>query len=224
MQNVPGVILFLFSLVVIFAIRQFYVASHKSGKILAFLIVYAFVQSLLGIYGFYKVAPTAPPRLIFLIGPGLFIAAGLCFFDRGKLFLDGLDLKSLTLLHTVRLPVEIVLYYVYRAGLIPELMTFEGFNFDILSGISAFGIYYLVFINKRAGYKSLLIWNVICLLLLINIVSIALLSAKSPFQQLAFDQPNIGITYFPLVLLPGVVVPLVLVAHIAAIRQLVFKK
>jgi len=50
------------------------------------------------------------------------------------------------------------------------------------------------------------------------------LSARTPFQQLAFDQPNIGVTLFPFVWLPSVVVPLVLVSHIAAIRQLVVKR
>ncbi|QRR02066.1 hypothetical protein [Dyadobacter sandarakinus] len=103
-------------------------------------------------------------------------------------------------------------------------MTFEGRNFDILSGISAGVVYYLVFVKKSAGNSLLLIWNVICLFLLINIVSIAILSAQTPFQQLAFKQPNIGLTYFPFLLLPSLVVPIVLVSHLAAIRQLLSRK
>jgi hypothetical protein len=60
-------------------------------------------------------------------------------------------------------------------------------------------------------------------MLLVIIVTLSVLSAKTPFQQLAFDQPNTGIAYFPFVLLPSVVVPLVAVSHIAAIRQLLKK-
>jgi hypothetical protein len=110
------------------------------------------------------------------------------------------------------------------AGLIPELMTFEGYNFDILSGISAIVVYYLVFVRQKAGNKLLLFWNIACLLLLVNIVGIAILAAKTPFQQLAFDQPNIGVTYFPFVILPAIIVPIVLISHIAAIRQRLLKK
>jgi hypothetical protein len=61
---------------------------------------------------------------------------------------------------------------------------------------------------------------VICLGLLINIVSNAILSAPFPFQQFAFDQPNIAVLYFPFIWLPCCVVPLVLLSHLAAIRQL----
>jgi hypothetical protein len=41
-----------------------------------------------------------------------------------------------------------------------------------------------------------------------------------PFQQFAFDQPNIAVLYFPFIWLPSCVVPLVLLSHLAAIRQL----
>ncbi|SKB99215.1 hypothetical protein [Dyadobacter psychrophilus] len=222
MLDVPIFILILFGAVVVYAVVAFYFATSKSIGILGILILYILFQSLLSLFDFYKVESAIPPRLTLLIGPGFLLAGYLCLSSKGKLFLDGLDMKFLTLLHVVRLPVEIVLYYVFAAGFIPELMTFEGNNFDILSGISAVIIFYFVFVTKKAGHRLLLIWNVIGLILLINVVSIAILTAKTPFQQLSFDQPNIGITYFPLVLLPAVVVPLVLIAHISAIRQLFF--
>ena len=103
-------------------------------------------------------------------------------------------------------------------------MTFEGYNYDILSGITAPIIYYLAFVKKRIGKRGLLIWNIACLGLLLNILTIAVLSAQTPLQQLAFDQPNIGVTYFPFVWLPTVIVPIVLYAHLASIRQLLYSK
>jgi hypothetical protein len=54
----------------------------------------------------------------------------------------------------------------------------------------------------------------------LNIVVNAALSAPVPFQQFAFDQPNIAVLYFPFVWLPGFIVPLVLFAHLAAIQKL----
>ena len=63
-------------------------------------------------------------------------------------------------------------------------------------------------------------WNIMCLALLFNIVINAILAAPVDFQQQAFDQPNIAIFYFPYVLLPGVVVPIVLFSHLVLLRSL----
>jgi hypothetical protein len=106
--------------------------------------------------------------------------------------------------------------------LVPELMTFGGRNFDILSGITAPIVYFICFKNSQLkNRRLLLIWNFICLGLLLNIVINALLSAPFPFQQFAFDQPNVAILYFPFTWLPCFIVMIVLYSHLAAIRQLV---
>jgi hypothetical protein len=103
-------------------------------------------------------------------------------------------------------------------------MTFEGRNFDILSGLSAPFIYYFGFVKRRLSNALILGWNFICLALLINIVANAILSVPTPFQKFAFDQPNIGVLYFPFNLLPACVVPLVLLSHLVAIRRLLHAK
>ncbi len=110
----------------------------------------------------------------------------------------------------------------YKA--VPELMTFEGRNFDILSGISAPIVYYLYFIKGKISKRTLIIWNFICLLLLVNIVVHAILSAPTPFQKMAFDQPNIAVLHSPFHLLPAIVVPLVFLSHLASIRLLLKRK
>ena len=56
--------------------------------------------------------------------------------------------------------------------------------------------------------------------LLLFIVFNGLLSAPTTLQQFAFDQPNIALAYFPYVLLPALIVPLVLFGHFVSIRQL----
>lgn len=191
---------------------------HRTA--VAIICVLLITQSALGIAGFFTHWEAMPPRFLFLIAPGLLITLLLMTTSKGKTFIDALDLSQLTLLHTIRIPVEMTLYYLSVAALIPVSMTFAGHNYDILSGMSAPVIYYLVFWRKRMGTRGLLIWNVLCLVLLVIIVTTAVLAAKTPFQQIDFDQPNIGIGYFPFVLLPGIVVPLVLISHLASIRQL----
>jgi hypothetical protein len=178
------------------------------------------LQSILGISGFYKNTTAIPPRLFFALGPMLVLTLLLLFTNKGKTFIDQLSLKDLTLLHVVRVPVEISLFCLYKAGLVPILMTFEGYNFDILSGLTAPLLYYFVFISKQVNHKLLLTWNIACLGLLFNIVIIAILSAPTPLQRFAFEQPNIGILYFPFIWLPSLVVPLVLISHLASIRLL----
>ena len=102
-------------------------------------------------------------------------------------------------------------------------MTFTGRNFDILAGLTAPLIYYFGYVKQKLNRTTLIIWNLISLGLLLNIVINALLSAPSPIQQFAFDQPNTAILYFPFSLLPTFIVPVVLFAHLVVLRQL-FKK
>ncbi len=99
-------------------------------------------------------------------------------------------------------------------------MTFEGRNFDILSGLTAPIIAWLAFRNGKTNPPLLIVWNIFALLLLINIVTNAVLSIPAPFQQMAFEQPNRAVLYFPFVCLPALVVPIVLFSHLASFRQL----
>ena len=212
-----------FLLTTILTLWLFYKASKSKSTLLG-IFIWMILTGVLGYTDFYSLENTIPPRFIFLLGPGILFVIISLFSKKGEVFSDKLNLKWLTLLHVIRIPVELVLYSIFLEGLIPDLMTFEGYNFDILSGISAPLIFYAVFIKKWIDKKGLLIWNFISLGLLINILTIAFLSAQTPLQQLAFNQPNIGVTYFPIVWLPAVIVPIVLYSHLVCIKQLLDMK
>lgn len=177
------------------------------------------LQAGLAYSGFYEAVTAIPPRFPLLIVPVLLGIIVLFSLKTGRRFIDGLSLTQLTLLHVVRIPVEIVLYLLFVHKAVPQIMTFEGLNFDVLSGITAPVVLY-IYHKKIIGNQFLLVWNILCLLLLINIVAIAILSAPTPFQKFGFEQPNVSVTHFPYVWLPCCVVPLVLLSHLAAIRQL----
>jgi len=113
--------------------------------------------------------------------------------------------------------VELVLWWLMLYGKVPELMTFEGRNFDIIAGITAPIVAYFCFTRKAWNIKVALVWNYLGLVLLLNIIINALLSAPLPFQQFAFDQPNIGLLHFPFIWLPAFVAPVVLFSHLANI-------
>lgn len=198
------------------------ITRNKSGYLLLGMIVWLFVQAALTLIGDYSEEPLPFPPKILLLGilPAMLTLVGLFLFPRGRLFIDSLPLQHLTYLNVVRIPVELVLYWLSIEAVIPELMTFVGRNFDILAGITAPLIAYFGFTRRSLNNSWILLWNVICLLLLINIIVNAFLSAPTPIQQFAFDQPNIAILYFPFSWLPTFVVPIVLFGHLASIRQL----
>lgn len=166
-----------------------------------------------------------PPKIVlFGILPTFVVIIGLFLSRKGRNLMDQLPLEKLHFVHIVRIPVEIVLYFLFVSKAIPEIMTFEGYNFDILAGFSAPFVAYFGIHNGKLNRKALLIWNFLCLALLFNIILIALFSVQSPLQKLAFDQPNIAIMYYPYSCLPTFIVPVVLFSHLVSIRQLLFPK
>ncbi len=199
--------------------------KNKAFPILIGLTVWLCIQALLGWFHFYSLSINSlPPRIVLTgIFPAFVVILLLFTSPRGKRFVDSLPIKNLTYLNLVRIPVEIVLYWLFVYGAVPELMTFEGRNFDILAGISAPLIAYFGFASGTIKRKLILSWNFIALALLLNIVINALFAAPSPIQKFAFEQPNIAILYFPFCWLPTFVVPLVLLGHLVSIRQLLKK-
>ncbi|MBI2269287.1 MAG: hypothetical protein HYU69_02910 [Bacteroidetes bacterium] len=220
MENLPTYISLVFGLTTILTVGLFYKATNNSKTTLIILLTWLALQTAIGLSGFYTVTDTIPPRFLLLVLPPILLIIGLFTTSKGRQYIDSLDAKTLTILHTIRIPIEIVLFWLFVNKTVPELMTFEGRNFDILSGLTAPIIFYLGFIRNQLDRKVILIWNFICLGLLINIVANAILSAPFPFQKFAFDQPNIAVLYFPFNWLPSCVVPLVLFSHLATIRQL----
>lgn len=177
-------------------------------------------QVVIAMGGFYQVTGVFPPRIVlFGVFPTLLLIAVYLIFFR-KNFIEKLPLRTLTWLHVIRIPVEFVLLWLFQGGLIPQIMTFEGRNFDILSGLTAPVIALLAFRGGKVNGLLLIVWNILALGLLVNIVTIAIMAFPSPVQGLAFEQPNIAITYFPFNWLPTVVVPIVLFSHLAALWRL----
>ena len=220
MAHVPAFLGLIFIGITALAVWLFYRAAHKSGLVLGVLGGWLLLQGVVAASGFYTVASSRPPRLLLALGPPLVLLAVLFGTAAGRRFLDGLRLDRLTLLHSIRVPVELVLLGLYLHGAVPRLMTFEGRNWDVLSGLSAPVVYYLAFRGRQLGWRGLLAWNVVCLGLLLNIVVNAVLSAPTVVQRFAFGQPNVAILHFPFGWLPSCVVPLVLLAHLVAMRRL----
>jgi len=220
MERIPAYIDIVFILTAFLTILLLYKAANYTRSVIIMLSLWLAFQAAISLSGFYTVTKGMPPRFALLLLPPIALIAGLFLTKKGKRIIDGFDAKTLTLLHIVRIPVELTLYWLYLYKAVPRVMTFEGRNFDILCGLTAGLIYYFGYIKKVLGNKLLMAWNIVCLLLLANIVVTAVLSAPLPFQRFSFDQPNIALFYFPFSWLPSCIVPIVLFAHLVTMRRL----
>ncbi len=231
METVPGYVSIVFILTTFASVAFLLQAAKYVGlntlpsRILAFLLpLWIISQTILSVGGFYQSTDSLPPRLaVFGAFPALLLIATFFIFFR-KSFVEKLPLGLMTMLHAVRIPVEMVLYWLFVAGAVPQVMTFEGRNVDILSGILAPIIAFLAFRGGRTNRWLLIGYNLLGLGLLINIVTIAILSAPFPFQSMSFDQPNRAVLFFPYIWLPSIIVPIVLFSHLAALWKLLIPK
>jgi hypothetical protein len=198
-----------------------YKAAGFSKTVILVTLAWLALQAAVALSGFYSaVTIGGPPRLALLVLPPVVFIVMLFFARGGRRFLDGLDVRLLTLLHVVRIPAELTIYWLYLHKAVPRAMTFDGRNLDILSGLTAPLVWYFGFVKRRLGKRVLIGWNVVCLLLLANIAVTAVLAGSPRFQQFGFEQRNIALFYFPFVWLPCCLVPIVLLAHLAVVRQL----
>jgi hypothetical protein len=127
--------------------------------------------------------------------------------------------ENLIRLQVFRLFVEILLWMLFIESLVPVQMTFEGRNFDILAGVSA-PIITLLLSQKKLSNTVAIIWNLLCLGLLINIVSIALMSTPTPIRVFMNEPASTIVGQFPISWLPGFLVPLAYTLHFFSLKQL----
>jgi hypothetical protein len=224
MYHLPLYIPSVFIVTIMLALYIFYRSVGGYFPVIGVIMVWLLLQGILALCGFYIGVQPGIPRFLFLILPPVAVIVLFFAIQKTRLNAGRLNLQWLTLLYILRIPVEMVLFWLHVQKLLPRIMTFEGRNPDILVGLTAPIIYYFGFVKNRLPVKAVLIWNLISLGLLLNIVVIAILSMPLPIQQFGFDQPDIALFYFPFVWLPGFMVPLVMFAHLVSIRQLLIRK
>ena len=142
------------------------------------------------------------------------------FSGKMKHLLQFVPERTLINLQVFRVVVEVLLWLLFVQNLLPIQMTFEGRNFDILVGLTA-PLAAWLFEGKR---WALIAWNILGLCLLINIVTIALLSMPTQFRAFDNEPANTVVLNSPFILLPGLLVPLAYGLHFLSLRQLALRK
>lgn len=209
-----AVIFIILTLLVIYGIY----AATQSRYVTAVYLILMLTTGLLSLSGLLQLFP---PLLIACI-----VVSATVTILLYKKHIKGQPVNEYYLLaiHSLRLPLELVLYRLYIAGKIPVLMTFEGWNYDIIMGISALFLLLYQSLRGSTGRLTVIVWNACGILLLTIVVAIAIFSSPLPIQQLAFEQPNIAVLEFPFCMLPVIVVPVVYLAHSIQLGQAIQKR
>ncbi len=198
-------------------------AATRSRIVLAVMIALGVVHWILATRGVYTNTTTFPPPQGLLLAPAVVALVITLIMPAGRRWLASLDPLALVMLQVMREPVEVTLHQAYISGLVPQGMTYSGHNFDILSGISAAFMAAWMISKSPPGRAVQIAWNLGCLVLLFIVVITAVLSIPSSIQRLNFDHPNVLVTSAPYVLLPAVIVPAALWAHMASLVRLFAK-
>ena len=163
-----------------------------------------------------------PP--LFPILAAVMLALGVAFARStlGDRLARGLPLAWLVAFQGFRLPLELLMHRAYTEGVMPVQMSYSGRNFDIVTGITALLLGAAMSI-WRVPKTLVWIWNVMGLILLINIVSVAVASLPL-FRAFGPDRLNTFVTYPPYVFLPAVMVLAAWAGHLVVFKALVSSK
>ena len=160
----------------------------------------------------------SPPRLSRLVAALSISTVIFAFLQPGRWLTERLPLAAVVGFQFFRLPVELLLHQLHEQNVVPVQMTFQGLNFDILTGLSAPVVAYLAH-RGAIGRRAVFAWNTMGLVLLATIVVVANLSTPA-FRVFAPDARTAFLATRPFVWLPTVLVPAALFAHVVTYRRL----
>jgi hypothetical protein len=219
-----GTTLLCFLMLVFSLLNAEEVRIKKRAHLVALLLLtWLIFQSTLGLNKWYQDRLAVPPHMMFPIVVAILVMLILFVVPRGRRFIDGLSITSLTMMQVVRVPVELCLWGLAMNRQVPWSMTFEGRNFDILIGLSAPIIAIWGWKKGKLSKKVILGWNVLGMLLLLQVVVTGIGALPSPIQWWEFQQPNLAVMYFPFVWLPAFIVPAAAFSHVVSLRRLMQK-
>ena len=163
---------------------------------------------------------TPPPLMVFVVV--MTTITIITAIRLGPAIVAEVPLWAIVATQVFRLPLEIVMHRAAELGVMPVVMSYSGFNFDVVTGASAIVVALLMW-ARRAPRWLIVLWNLMGSVLLATIVTIAIL-ATPMFAAFGADQVNTWVTTAPVVWLPGVLVQAALFAHVVLWRALASRR
>jgi hypothetical protein len=91
---------------------------------------------------------------------------------------------------------------------------------DVLVGLLALPVAYLLHAGSPTGRKAATAWNIFGLVDFAIAIGIGIMSAPGPMQVIVPDRPNAQLGTFPTVMIPAFAVPSSILLHALSLRQL----
>ena len=186
-------------------------------RALGALIAWTLYAGVLGSAGILSNAALRPPGIVYVFLPTIALITFLTRSRAGAEIASSVPIWLLMGAQSVRLVVEVFLDRLWRAGLLPTIMTFHAGNLDILIGASA-PVVATLWAARRLDARLALAWNVFGIAMLGNVVVRGILTSPA-IHALKTDAPN-AIGTFPFTFIPALIVPLALTLHVVSIRAI----
>lgn len=185
-----------------------------------FIVLWISYVSILAGTGFLADFSLPPKVVVFVILPAFAIITWFFAARKFRDIIDGFPIAFTVYFQSFRIMVELLILGLYKEGLGPELVSFEGRNFDILAGLSAPIVGYLAYSRKVLSHKAVIVWNICCLLLLANIVFIFVSLIVRP-QIWGYDSIPISLDFprLPYVYIAAAFMPAAVFMHVFSIRK-----
>ena len=193
--------------------------AAKSKPLGVGVLVWLAVTGLAGWLGLIRDFQRVPPPMFVLLLAAVVLTVVTAMSRIGSRLVAEAGIVWLIGVQAFRVAVEVFLDWGHRVDLVPVQMTFEGRNWDIVSGVSAAAVAWLA-AKRQAPRWLVLLWNCVGLALLLNIVVIAVLSMPTPLRRFHNEPVNSFIAYFPYIWLPTFLVQLALFGHLLVFRWL----
>lgn len=180
--------------------------------------LYVFALSQTGILNNF----TFPPKFaLFLVLPLLLFTIIFLTLNKGKQWISNIPGHWLIYIQTFRVAVEILFVLSISKGILHKEMTIEGYNFDMIIGLTAPMVAYFSVQKKKWPLSVALLWNYLGLTVLASIIFIVFTSIYAPewFGSSTVLLPKAFATY-PYNLVAGFLAPLAIFIHVLSIIQL----
>jgi hypothetical protein len=170
--------------------------------------------------GVFRHWDTMPAPFGLLVIAIIGLAVLITFDSSGRQLALGVPLWALVAVQGFRFPLELAMHEMFVRGVMPEQMTYTGRNFDIVTGITALLVGVLLWAGRCPRWL-VAAWNVMGLALLVNVMTVAVLSTpRFAYFGATPDRLNMWVTYPPYVWLPAVMVLAALAGHLVIFRAL----
>jgi len=166
-----------------------------------------------------------PPPFAFVLPVFIVVAFVIGLSKTGKEISATKSFAILVGLQAFRFPLELIMHRAYEIGIMPQYLSYSGYNYDVATGIGAMILGFMLWRGFSVPHFVIWVWNIWGIICLIVIAIVAV--GGSPIAAIFGSEPenlNTWVAFFPYIWLPMVLVLNAIVAHILVTRKLLSKK